>query len=383
MRAGAVLWLAAALSFPVRAEPVEARDPGAPSAARPSTSLGRTEEVGAGQAQAATETPDQVARRYGLAGELLVAKGDRVLLDRGYGTIAPAGGAPHRAGERWRLASITKQVTAALIVRQFLEDRYTLDQPISVTMPPVSDGLRDLTMRQLLTHHTGLSNPDASPAGADGVPAFYTKAHPDTTYCETKVARPGASFAYNNCDYIIAGQAGAFFTVGDLAKIWPPELRFARTELTFARLGEVGVRGFVHGKPEPGFQLGSWGAAGDLLGTARAVWRFDRALMADKLLPRAVRENELWRPEGNGSYQALGQWVFPGRLKGCAAPKRIVQRDGEIWGVQARNYILPDDDLAVVVFTNRSADDFAIGEVWESKGFAYDLLSAAACGGKA
>ena len=140
-----------------------------------------------------------------------------------------------------------------------------------------------------------------------------------------------------------------------------------------ARSGEVGVPGFVGGKPEPAFQLASWGAAGGLIGTARAVFDFDRSLMTGKLLPPAALA-ELWKPEGNGSYQALGQWVFPGKLKGCAAAKRIVQRDGEIYGVQARNFILPDDDLVVIVFTNRSSDDFAIGEVWEGKGFAYDLL---------
>ena len=143
-----------------------------------------------------------------------------------------------------------------------------------------------------------------------------------------------------------------------------------------ARTDEIGVPGFVGSKPEPQFQLAAWGAAGGLMGTARAVFAFDRSLMTGRLLTPAARA-ELWKPEGNGSYQALGQWVFPGQLKGCAAPKRIVQRDGEIYGVQARNYILPDDDLIVIVFTNRSADDFAIGEVWQGKGFAYDLLSAA------
>jgi D-alanyl-D-alanine carboxypeptidase len=40
---------------------------------------------------------------------------------------------------------------------------------------------------------------------------------------------------------------------------------------------------------------------------------------------------------------------------------------------------LPDDDLVVIVFTNRSSDDFTMGEVWQQSGFVYDLLSAAAC----
>jgi CubicO group peptidase (beta-lactamase class C family) len=146
--------------------------------------------------------------------------------------------------------------------------------------------------------------------------------------------------------------------------------------MTLARPNEIGVPGFVGGKLEPRFQLASWGAAGGLMGTARAVFAFDRSLMTGRLLPPAALA-ELWTPEGHGSYQALGQWVFPGKLKGCAAPKRIVQRDGEIYGVQARNFILPDDGVVVIVFTNRSSDDFPIGEVWQGKGFAYDLLSAA------
>jgi len=45
---------------------------------------------------------DAVARRYALAGEVLIARGDRVLLDRAYGTVRPDGGARHRAGARWR-----------------------------------------------------------------------------------------------------------------------------------------------------------------------------------------------------------------------------------------------------------------------------------------
>lgn len=318
----------------------------------------------------AAETPDEVARRHGLAGEVLIAKGGKVLLDQGYGTIAPGGGAKHKAGERWRLASITKQVTAALRLQQAARLLVSIDRPY-VNMSDDPEGsfinygpfgrARGLTIRQLMTHHTGLANPDDTPKNSSGVPTFYTASYPNWTSCLSKLAEPGAPFAYNNCDYILLGR--------QIRAGWP-------NGMVMARKNEVGVPGFVGGKPEPKFQLSSWGAAGGLMGTARAVFDFDRSLMTGKLLPPAALA-ELWRPEGNGSYQALGQWVFPGKLKGCAVPKRIVQRDGEIYGVQARNFILPDDDLVVIVFTNRSSDDFAMGEVWESKGFAYDLLSAA------
>ena len=311
---------------------------------------------------------DAVARRYGLDGEVLVARGDRVLLDRGYGPIRPDGGAPHKAGERWRLASITKQVTAVTVMRRVVaEDIAVLDKPIELGGGAGATGaigsFGRLTIRQLLTHHTGQANPDSTPLGRGGVPSFYLAASPNLAFCVSKGATPGAPFSYNNCDYLMVG--------GDPPRRdWPAGMAMARPD-------EIGVPGFVGGKPEPAFQLASWGAAGGLMGTARAVFAFDRSLMTGKLLSPAALA-ELWKPEGNGSYQALGQWVFPGKLAGCAAPKRIVQRDGEIYGVQARNFILPDDGLVVIVFTNRSSDDFAMDEVWQGKGFAYDLLSAAA-----
>ena len=313
-------------------------------------------------ALAAAETVEQVAARYALAGEVLVAKGDAVLLDKGFGLVDPRGGARHKAGARWRLASITKQIVAALVLRD------SLGMPAALDTPMTSLALNGVTPRQLLTHHSGLANPDTTPATADGVPRFYTLARPDMRHCLSQRATPGAPFSYNNCDYLIVGE-----TLGARPR-WPAGMTMATPGAAGAKL----VPGFVGGKPEPKVNLQTFGAAGGLTATARDVLRFDRALMTGKLLPPASLA-QLWKPEGRGSYQALGQWVFPGTLRGCAAPKRIVQRDGEIGGVQTRNYILPDDDLAVIVFTNRGSDDFAIGEVWQGKGFAYDLLSTVAC----
>lgn len=315
---------------------------------------------------APAETPDQVATRYGLAGELLVGKGDNISLHRAYGTIDPKGGQRHRVGERWRLASITKQASAVMAMRMAERGQLSLDKSLEAKFGP---SLRGITPRMLLQHHSELANPDSTPAATGEMPAFYRQARADLHYCLSKPGTPDAPFAYNNCDYLLLGEM--FESDGDDAgeldnAFWPGEF------------GGKTISGFVAGKPEPAFNLATFGTAGSLTGTARDLFAFDRSLMTGKLLSSASLA-ELWRPEGNGSYQALGQWVFPGKLKGCAAPKRIVQRDGEIGGVQARNFILPDDGITVIVFTNRSSDDFVIGEVWQGKGFAFDLLSAAAC----
>ena len=352
------------LFCPVLTGPVEARQTLA-SVAGPSPSPGRTAAEPRRADATVAAAVDAVVRRSGMAGEVLVARGGRVLLDRGYGTVRPDGGAAHRAGERWRLASITKQVTAVAAMRMVARGDLNLDAPIA--------RLNGVSARMLLTHHSGLANPDDTAKGAAGVPGFYAAARADLGYCTSKPGRPGADFSYNNCDYLLLGEmleAGEGPAGARDNALWPGD---------FATMaGQGGSQpGFVGGRPEPAFNLATWGAAGGLIGTARAVFDFDRSLMTGRLLPPAALA-ALWKPEGNGSYQALGQWAFPGQLKGCAAAKRIVQRDGEIYGVQARNFILPDDDLVVIFFTNRSSDDFAIGEVWQGKGFAYDLLSAAA-----
>lgn len=65
-------------------------------------------------------------------------------------------------------------------------------------------------------------------------------------------------------------------------------------------------------------------------------------------------------------------------LQGCADPVRIIERRGATQGVQARNVLLPDRGLIVMLFTNRA--DLEFGEVWQGRGLMYEALSAAACG---
>ena len=70
-------------------------------------------------------------------------------------------------------------------------------------------------------------------------------------------------------------------------------------------------------------------------------------------------------------------WSFPARLAGCAAPVALVERRGDVGGIQVRNVIAPDLGRSIAIFTNDDAVDF--GEVWQGRGLSYDLLSAAFC----
>jgi CubicO group peptidase (beta-lactamase class C family) len=242
-----------------------------------------------------------------------------------------------------------------------------------------------LTVRQLLRHQSGLPNPEST-APKDGAPtAFHMPGYnvsrdPVNGYCAGPVTgKPGGNWAYNNCDYIVAGALLEAVTGQPWRKL--VQSRIAKP-LGLRSLGAFPAKaktrpGFDQGKPEPAYDLASFGAAGALYGSAADLLKFDQALMSGTLLGPAQLK-ELWDGQENLGYIALGQWAFTVPLKGCADPVRIVERRGAIGGVQVRNFILPEKQIAVVAFTDRGEFDF--GEIWQASGFSHDLLALAACG---
>ena len=105
--------------------------------------------------------------------------------------------------------------------------------------------------------------------------------------------------------------------------------------------------------------------------------RFDQALLRGRLLSDASTRLA-WTGDPKLGYVGLGVWGFSAPLPGCSGAVRLVERRGEIGGVEVRNLIAPDIGRALVVFADRSGLDF--GEVWQGKGLTYELASKAFCG---
>ena len=125
--------------------------------------------------------------------------------------------------------------------------------------------------------------------------------------------------------------------------------------------------------------FGTYGAAGGAYGTPRALIAIDRAILTRRLLsPELTRE--MWRSDPKLGQAALGSWTYEVPLAGCKAPVALVERRGEIGGVQIRNFLAPQSDAALAAFTRKPGVEF--GEVWQGKGLAYDLVSAAFCAGR-
>jgi hypothetical protein len=101
--------------------------------------------------------------------------------------------------------------------------------------------------------------------------------------------------------------------------------------------------------------------------------------MTGKLIPEAKR-TEMWDGKPQYGYAALGQWSFAVPLKDCGdTPVRIIERRGFIGGVALRNIILPDQDMVIIMTSNRAEAEAAFGEIWQQAGITHDVMRAALC----
>ncbi|WP_295639348.1 serine hydrolase domain-containing protein [Novosphingobium sp.] len=333
-----------------------------------------------------------VARAANLSGEIALGYAGGEVFDQAFGLADRERGRPHRSGARWLWASVTKQVTATLVMQQVEAGQIALDQPIRAYLPWFAGSSGDkVTIRHLLQHVSGLPNPNDTKPNAQDVQAFYTKtgaAIGDTArargFCSgTPMAAPGAGFSYNNCDYLVlgaileqvTGQSFAALVAERIAK--PLGLRSLRMAADKAPRGGGAPIGYTTGgKRYPVINVATFGAAGALTGTARDLVRLDLALVQGKLLKDASRAI-LWSGDPKLGYEALGVWSFAAKLRGCVAPVALIERRGDVGGTQVRNVIAPALGRAIAVFTNDDSVDF--GEVWQGKGLSFDLLSAAFC----
>lgn len=321
-------------------------------------------------------------------GTILIARGDRVVYERAFGLVDPSGKARHKLGQTWRWASVTKQVTATIAMQEVAAERLDLDAPISRYLPDSKAPYASrITTRMLMQHVSGLPRTDEGPIGKDGWSTFYIVA-PDSTetgraWCEGPTTRePLSGFYYGDCDFImtaavIEATSGKPYATLVAERIAKP---LGLSSLGLFPRAKPTVAGFAEGKPESSaFRLENFGGAGALYGTTRDLLAFDRALMTGKLLGEAERAI-MWDGKPEYGFAALGQWSFSVPLKDCGdKPVRIVERRGFIGGVVLRNIILPDQDMVIIMTSNRAEAEAAFGEIWQQAGITHDVLRAALC----
>ena len=108
---------------------------------------------------------------------------------------------------QYRIGSITKTMTAVLVLQLVRDGRLGLDDPASVVLGDV--GYADRTLRTLLAHSSGMqSEPVGLVVGALGRACPGTSWPPPTT-APARSSRRYQEFHYSNLGYALLGEVAA------------------------------------------------------------------------------------------------------------------------------------------------------------------------------
>jgi CubicO group peptidase (beta-lactamase class C family) len=131
----------------------------------------------------------------------------QLVLAKGYGFADLADRVPASANTIYRLASITKQFTAASILHLAEEGELSLDDRISDYLPDYPSAGQRITIRELLSHTSGLSDVAVLPILEEAGGVGYTRDRIVALVGSQPLDfEPGTEHSYSNVGYILAGK---------------------------------------------------------------------------------------------------------------------------------------------------------------------------------
>jgi len=310
---------------------------------------------------------------------VLVRRGGRTVFEQAKGVRDLRTRAPIGARTDFRLASVTKQLTAAAIVLLVRDGRLRYDEPLTEALPGFPPYGQAITVRHLLTHTSGLPDyeqlmDEAETRGA----AAWTherQIRDDEVLGLLKQATegrfaPGSGWAYSNSGFVVLGlvaarAAGRPFPDVLRERIFQP-LGMTRT-LAFVRgTNEVPERAFGHARAAEGFVEADQSSTSATLGDGGVyscledLAQWDEALRTGSLLT-AVESKLADGSEPHWPSEPGDENLFPGRPVSYGFgwfldPWRGRPRTwhyGDTKGFRSAIQRFPDAGLTVVLLANR------------------------------
>jgi D-alanyl-D-alanine carboxypeptidase len=291
------------------------------------------------------------------------APGAVALVRSGQGTWQGASGLgdldakrPARAGDRFRIGSVTKSFVATVVLQLVGEGRLRLDDNLQQWLPGAVPGGEHITIRQLLNHTSGLYNYTDDllrPLLAKPTRQAYQQLAARSFTPQVLVAMatrhrpvfpPGTRFSYSNTNYILLGLLVERVTGDRLAgqlqqRILVP-LGLSDTELPGSQRRIHGPH--LHGYASPNRAWlpsdgpaglidvtqanPSWaGAAGAMVSSAADLARFYQALLSGRLLGPELLKTMQTTVDASEQYG-------PGAGYGLGLMRLALGCGGQVWG---------------------------------------------------
>jgi CubicO group peptidase (beta-lactamase class C family) len=291
-----------------------------------------------------------------------VARGDRVIVDEGVGIANLEWKTPADADTVMRIGSLTKQFTAAAIMKLHEQGKIGLDDSIARYLPDFDTEGRTVTIRQLLTHTSGIPNYTAQPD-------FMAKYGPRDLSDEELLAtikgvpfdfEPGRKWRYSNTNFYLLGMIVAKVSGMSYAD-YMQQTFFGPLGLTHTRYGATApiipkrAQGYSYDFASKkhlnaaALSMNVPGGAGALISTAGDLVRWQIALTGGRAVsPASYREmidSAVPTGQGDGKY---GFGLGIAELNG----HQVVSHNGGINGFNSALTYVPDRGLRVAVISN-------------------------------
>ncbi|MCP3915053.1 MAG: beta-lactamase family protein [bacterium] len=310
---------------------------------------------------ASTQASDAVAERvesylgrcaaFGWSGVVLVQRGEKVVLHRGFGFADREAQREHAEGALFEIASATKPFTACAILALAEEERLDLDDEIGKHLPGVPEDKSAITIRQLLAHTSGMPRRATDGRGSDLGRAVADYLAPPL------VRAPGEGYEYWNGGYallagIVERASGQSFQGYCRKRLFEraglEHTGFTGDEHLPAERLAIGYRDGQRLRSATGHPYGDYGyqyrGMGGIVTSADQLVSFSEALDAGRIL--SAESVEAMQASVTGAY-GLG-WGVTRTKRGT----RRIGHGGDVAGFHTQWQRFPDEDVHIVVLSN-------------------------------
>ncbi len=288
---------------------------------------------------------------------IAVVKNGKVVKKQGYGVASVEFGAPVTTETVFEIGSVSKQMTGAAVLLLVEDGKIKLDEKISAYLPNTPEAWKNVTVRNLLTHTSGIKSYTALGVGFE-----LSKRMKRDDFIKALAPFPldfetGARYSYSNSGYNLLGfiiEAASGKSYWDFMR----ERIFQKLGMThtFDRDPKYVIKNRATGyELENGsligrdYDLTDIFSAGAVVSTVEDLVKWDAAWRSDTLLKKESKA-EAWKAfvltDGKPNLYGFGWNVADFR------GHRLIAHSGSTAGFNAQFSRFIDDDLSVIVLTN-------------------------------
>ena len=295
---------------------------------------------------------------------IAVVRDGQILRAGGYGFSNLETDARAGADTVYKMGSLSKQFLAAGLMVLVQDGKVGLDDPINKYLPDVPEAWQPITIRNLLTHTSGIARD--SPA-FDPLKLQSDDEVVRAVYSQPLQFSPGSRFAYSNINYycvaeIIQKASGMPWPDFIASRIFAPAGLTSTRTTTATDIVPHRASGYEtsQGKVKNADIWIALRPSGAFLSTVLDLAKWDNALDSDKILTAASRD-QMWAPARltDGTTHGYGFGWFVDEING----HRRVHHSGGVPGFVCEMERFPDDRLTVIIMANignRDLEDMAV-----------------------